>query len=87
MTFSGDDGGPSAHPTQGGHRDALSPGPARRAGNSFWWFAVALLLMVAIAVFVLTTRSHKHAPAERNTTPVSGETGPTRVPAGTAGAR
>ena len=62
--------------TQGGSRDSTSSGPHRRSGNSFWWFAVALLVVVVILVVWLTGAPRKDAPAERNTTPVSGRLAP-----------
>lgn len=86
MTLRGDDDDTSSgRITQGGRPDAGQPGPARRSGMSFWWFAVALLVGVVLVVGWLSTVSRKSAPAEANTVTLSGGmTSEAGRPAGTA---
>ncbi len=52
--------------TQGGSRDRASPGPARRSGRSFWWFAVVLVIAAVVTVAVVSG-PHRSAPAGRGT--------------------
>ena len=80
MTLRGEDDDTSAgRITQGGSPDHDSPGPGRQRGNSIWWFALVLLVVVALAVALMTGGPHKDAPAERGFVPVSGESGPSRI--------
>lgn len=89
MTLQDDNDTSAGRMTQGGSRDAGSEGPARRSGNSFMWFAVALLIVAVVAVAWLTRAGRENAPAERNTVPVTdtltslgGGSGAARTPAG-----
>ena len=56
--------------TQGGARDHMAPGPARRSGRSFWWFATTLVV-AAVLVVAWLSRPRKSAPAEAGVAPVS----------------